>query len=123
MHKKHKCEYAHTLCGITNQSSLLFRFVEPIDLPGYLENRPQSSTSHHSEENESSQNNHHSSAEVSQTNTDVQSVEDGPLSFVEVFRMIQAGEEIPGLKKLDIKACNQLPTVSQMSRKSKPWEK
>uniref|UniRef100_A0A3B4E185 Peroxisomal membrane protein PEX14-like KPWE domain-containing protein n=1 Tax=Pygocentrus nattereri TaxID=42514 RepID=A0A3B4E185_PYGNA len=47
----------------------------------------------------------------------------GPLSFAEVFRMIQAGEEIPGLQKLDIKPSNQQPTVSQMLRKLKPWEK
>uniref|UniRef100_A0A4W4GD61 Peroxisomal membrane protein PEX14-like KPWE domain-containing protein n=1 Tax=Electrophorus electricus TaxID=8005 RepID=A0A4W4GD61_ELEEL len=46
-----------------------------------------------------------------------------PLSFAEVFRMIQTGEEIPGLLNLDIKPCNQLPTVSHMSRKLKPWEK
>lgn len=44
------------------------------------------------------------------------------LSFAEVFRMIQAGEEIPGLQKMDIKPCNQLPTSSQMTRKLKPWE-
>lgn len=45
------------------------------------------------------------------------------LSFPEVFRMIQAGEEVPGLQKLDIKPCQEQPTVSQMPRKSKPWEK
>lgn len=45
------------------------------------------------------------------------------LSFPEVFRMIQAGEEVPGLQKLDIKPCHEQPTVSQMPRKSKPWEK
>jgi len=45
------------------------------------------------------------------------------LSFPEVYRMIQAGEEIPGLQKLEIKPCQDKPTVSQMPRKSKPWEK
>ncbi len=45
------------------------------------------------------------------------------LSFPEVFRMIQAGEEVPGLHKLDIKPCHEQPTGSQMPRKSKPWEK
>lgn len=45
------------------------------------------------------------------------------LSFPEVFRMIQAGEEVPGLQKLDVKPCHDQPTVSQMPRKSKPWEK
>uniref|UniRef100_A0A671LHS0 Peroxisomal membrane protein PEX14-like KPWE domain-containing protein n=1 Tax=Sinocyclocheilus anshuiensis TaxID=1608454 RepID=A0A671LHS0_9TELE len=38
------------------------------------------------------------------------------LSFPEVFRMIQAGEEVPGLQKLDIKPCHDQPTVSQMPR-------
>ncbi|KAK2898537.1 hypothetical protein Q8A67_009955 [Cirrhinus molitorella] len=50
-------------------------------------------------------------------------VEQPSLSFPEVFRMIQAGEEVPGLQKLDIKPCQEHPTVSQMPRKSKPWEK
>lgn len=45
------------------------------------------------------------------------------LSFPEVYRMIQAGEEVPGLQKLEIKPCHDQPTVSQMPRKSKPWEK
>lgn len=45
------------------------------------------------------------------------------LSFPEVFRRIQAGEEVPGLQKLDIKPCHDQPTVSQMPRKTKPWEK
>ncbi|KAK7145978.1 hypothetical protein R3I93_013640 [Phoxinus phoxinus] len=45
------------------------------------------------------------------------------LSFPEVYRMIQAGEEVPGLQQLEIKPCHDQPTVSQMPRKSKPWEK
>lgn len=45
------------------------------------------------------------------------------LSFPEVYRMIQAGEEIPGLQKPDIKPSLQQPTVSQIPRKPKPWEK
>uniref|UniRef100_A0A673G7D7 Peroxisomal membrane protein PEX14-like KPWE domain-containing protein n=1 Tax=Sinocyclocheilus rhinocerous TaxID=307959 RepID=A0A673G7D7_9TELE len=32
------------------------------------------------------------------------------LSFPEVFSMIQAGEEVPGLQKLDIKPCHDQPT-------------
>lgn len=51
-----------------------------------------------------------------------ESSQNAQLSFAEVFRMIQAGEEIPGLQKMDIKPCNQLPTSSQLTRKLKPWE-
>lgn len=45
------------------------------------------------------------------------------LSFAEVFRLIEAGEEVPGIQKLDIRPCQQTPTVSQMSRRLKPWER
>uniref|UniRef100_A0A8C7VLE7 Peroxisomal membrane protein PEX14-like KPWE domain-containing protein n=1 Tax=Oncorhynchus mykiss TaxID=8022 RepID=A0A8C7VLE7_ONCMY len=41
---------------------------------------------------------------------------------LEVFRLVQAGEEVPGLSKLDIKPNNQTPTPSQMERRPKPWE-
>uniref|UniRef100_A0A673XR85 Peroxisomal membrane protein PEX14-like KPWE domain-containing protein n=1 Tax=Salmo trutta TaxID=8032 RepID=A0A673XR85_SALTR len=47
---------------------------------------------------------------------------DAALSFKEVFRLVQAGEEVPGLSKLDIKPNNQTPTPSQMERRPKPWE-
>lgn len=58
-----------------------------------------------------------------QMDTEAELAHSVQLSFAEVFRMIQAGEEIPGLQKLDIKPCNILPTSSQMTRKLKPWEK
>lgn len=45
------------------------------------------------------------------------------LSFAEVFQMIQSGQEIPGVQKPNITACNHKPTASQMNRKPKPWEK
>nr|XP_023652368.1 uncharacterized protein C6orf226 homolog [Paramormyrops kingsleyae] len=45
------------------------------------------------------------------------------LSFAEVFQLIQRGEEVPGLQKLDIRPCHQPPTASQMHRRPKPWEK
>ncbi|ROL48980.1 hypothetical protein DPX16_7541 [Anabarilius grahami] len=54
---------------------------------------------------------------------DSDAAEPQSLSFPEVFRMIQAGEEVPGLQKLDVEPCHDQPTVSQMPRKSKPWEK
>ncbi|KAK1801308.1 hypothetical protein P4O66_022980 [Electrophorus voltai] len=63
------------------------------------------------------------SGERPQSETKLDAAQFVPLSFAEVFRMIQTGEEIPGLLNLDIKPCNQLPTVSHMSRKLKPWEK
>uniref|UniRef100_A0AAY4E5F1 Peroxisomal membrane protein PEX14-like KPWE domain-containing protein n=1 Tax=Denticeps clupeoides TaxID=299321 RepID=A0AAY4E5F1_9TELE len=46
-----------------------------------------------------------------------------PLSFAEVFRRVQAGEEVPGLQELDVRPCHSAPTVSRLSRVSKPWEK
>ncbi|RXM94632.1 hypothetical protein EOD39_17779 [Acipenser ruthenus] len=45
------------------------------------------------------------------------------LSFAEVFKMIQSGQEIPGVQKPNITVCNRKPTASQMNRKPKPWEK
>lgn len=52
------------------------------------------------------------------------SIDTGPpqLSFEEVIRLIKAGEEVPGLVKLDIKPTDQIPTASQMERRLKPWE-
>ncbi|KAJ8412284.1 hypothetical protein AAFF_G00145510 [Aldrovandia affinis] len=44
------------------------------------------------------------------------------LSFAEVFRLIQADEDVPGLQKLDIRPCQQSPTASRLSRRAKPWE-
>lgn len=44
------------------------------------------------------------------------------LSFAEVMRLIQEGQEVPGALKLDIKPSNQSPTPSQMERVLKPWE-
>lgn len=48
---------------------------------------------------------------------------DTTLSFAEVFRLIQAGEEVPGLRSLNVTPTRQTPTVSQMPRRHKPWEK
>ncbi|KAG5282041.1 hypothetical protein AALO_G00051600 [Alosa alosa] len=45
------------------------------------------------------------------------------LSFADVLRLIQAGEEVPGIENLDIRPCQQTPTVSQLSRRLKPWER
>uniref|UniRef100_A0A4W5KE52 Peroxisomal membrane protein PEX14-like KPWE domain-containing protein n=1 Tax=Hucho hucho TaxID=62062 RepID=A0A4W5KE52_9TELE len=43
-------------------------------------------------------------------------------SLTQLFRLVQAGEEVPGLSKLDIKPNSQTPTPSQMERRPKPWE-
>ncbi|XP_028667613.1 uncharacterized protein LOC114659344 [Erpetoichthys calabaricus] len=44
------------------------------------------------------------------------------LSFQQVFQLIESGQEVPGIKKLNITACNQEPTASQITRRRKPWE-
>uniref|UniRef100_A0A8C7FL17 Peroxisomal membrane protein PEX14-like KPWE domain-containing protein n=1 Tax=Oncorhynchus kisutch TaxID=8019 RepID=A0A8C7FL17_ONCKI len=51
-----------------------------------------------------------------------------PLDFIwglasnfHMFRLVQAGEEVPGLSKLDIKPNNQTPTPSQMERSLTPF--
>ncbi|KAG7477895.1 hypothetical protein MATL_G00074490 [Megalops atlanticus] len=59
---------------------------------------------------------------VTDSNSAAEPVTCSPLSFAEVFRLIQAGEDVPGLQKLDIRPCHQTPTASQISRKPKPWE-
>lgn len=44
------------------------------------------------------------------------------LSFAEVMRLVQEGKEVPGVKRLEVKASNQSPTPSRMERVLKPWE-
>ncbi|XP_029282590.1 uncharacterized protein LOC115004968 [Cottoperca gobio] len=44
------------------------------------------------------------------------------LSFAEVMRLVQDGQEVPGGAKLEVKPTNQNPTESQMERRLKPWE-
>ncbi|KAL4630652.1 hypothetical protein GN956_G15935 [Arapaima gigas] len=46
-----------------------------------------------------------------------------PLSFAEILRLIQAGEEIPGLEHPEVQPCHMPPTTSSMNRRPKPWEK
>ncbi|KAG7332417.1 hypothetical protein KOW79_004251 [Hemibagrus wyckioides] len=104
------------------------RFVEAIHLNGYKEWCALQDRSHQvAEEMRRVQDDAGTSDSekvlLSQTDMEADSAQDAQLSFAAVFRMIQAGEEIPGLQKLDIKPCNQLPTSSQMTRKLKPWEK
>lgn len=104
------------------------RFVEPIHLTGYQEWRALQHPSHQAVEETSRVQHDFSTSDsekdnLSQTDLEAESAQGVQLSFAEVFQKIQAGEEIPGLQKLDIKPCNQLPTSSQMTRKLKPWEK
>lgn len=102
------------------------RFVEPIHLSGYQEWRALPGRSQQVAAETSRDQDDFSDSEkvnVPQTDMAAESAQNVQLSFAEVFQMIQAGEEIPGLQKLDIKPCNQLPTSSQMTRKLKPWEK
>lgn len=44
------------------------------------------------------------------------------MSFSEVLHLVQSGENIPGLQKMNITATEGTPTPSQMARKPKPWE-
>ncbi|KAK3539931.1 hypothetical protein QTP70_019564 [Hemibagrus guttatus] len=104
------------------------RFVEPIHLSGYKEWCALPDRSHQvAEEMRRVQDDTGTSDSekviLSQIDMEADLAQNTQLSFAEVFRMIQAGEEIPGLQKLDIKPCNRLPTSSQMTRKLKPWEK
>nr|XP_029108105.1 uncharacterized protein C6orf226 homolog [Scleropages formosus] len=46
-----------------------------------------------------------------------------PLSFAEVFQLVRAGEDIPGLEKPDVQPCLLPPTASRLTRRPKPWEK
>ncbi|KAI1890265.1 hypothetical protein AGOR_G00151960 [Albula goreensis] len=62
-------------------------------------------------------------AEPAVTDTLLVTGECQSLSFAEVFRLIQAGEDVPGIQKLDVKPSLQSPTASQMSRRPKPWER
>ncbi|GCB61729.1 uncharacterized protein [Scyliorhinus torazame] len=50
-------------------------------------------------------------------------VEHCTLSFSQVLHLVQSGQEIPGIQKRNIMSTNSMPTVSQMARKPKPWEK
>ncbi|KAJ7341209.1 hypothetical protein JRQ81_005052 [Phrynocephalus forsythii] len=47
---------------------------------------------------------------------------DSKVSFSEILRLVQTGQDIPGLQKLNITATNESPTPSQMAPKPKPWE-
>ncbi|XP_069465022.1 uncharacterized protein C6orf226 homolog [Ambystoma mexicanum] len=48
--------------------------------------------------------------------------EDSSVPFSEILQLVQSGQEIPGLQKLNINATQESPTASQMPRRSKPWE-
>nr|XP_028848752.1 uncharacterized protein C6orf226 homolog [Denticeps clupeoides] len=74
------------------------RFVEPVDLDGFVQ-------------------------WTARRRAEVRCPSAEPLSFAEVFRRVQAGEEVPGLQELDVRPCHSAPTVSRLSRVSKPWEK
>jgi len=44
------------------------------------------------------------------------------LTFSQIIEYLGRGEEIPGLKQLDIKPTNLQPTESVITKKAKPWE-
>uniref|UniRef100_W5MEE7 Uncharacterized protein n=1 Tax=Lepisosteus oculatus TaxID=7918 RepID=W5MEE7_LEPOC len=109
------------------------RFVQPIDLEGYRKwqsaRTPQSdrgeqacSSPHRDVNPQTLQETPWASDPTSATQPRSPDAEGSLLSFAEVFQLIQCGKEVPGLQKLNISPCQQSPTVSQMSRRPKPWE-
>lgn len=65
----------------------------------------------------------HSDTDISENQTETCGhMETKQLSFAEVMQLVQEGKEVPGVKKLDIRASNQSPTPSKMERPLKPWE-
>ncbi|XP_078144515.1 uncharacterized protein LOC144542323 [Centroberyx gerrardi] len=103
------------------------RFVEPIDSTGYKQWRLGSSrltSTDRSTEQLDQQTLSGSDSGISENNSEETSTDTGAaqLSFEEVMRLVQAGEEVPGVIKLDIQPSNQNPTPSQMGRMLKPWE-
>uniref|UniRef100_A0A4X2K8X0 Peroxisomal membrane protein PEX14-like KPWE domain-containing protein n=1 Tax=Vombatus ursinus TaxID=29139 RepID=A0A4X2K8X0_VOMUR len=44
------------------------------------------------------------------------------VSFSEILRLVQQGQDIPGLEKLHITATCREPTASRIPRRPKPWE-
>lgn len=43
-------------------------------------------------------------------------------SFSEILHLVQTGQNIPGLQKLNITPTHKSPAPSQMARRPKPWE-
>lgn len=108
------------------------RFVEPIDSEGYKEWREHSTVAEKQTSSICDTDQLQNFKRLSITNsnsgnivstTDGTKNTDAPLSFAEVMRLVEAGEEIPGLSKVDIKPSNEPPTPSQLVRRLKPWEK
>ena len=46
-----------------------------------------------------------------------------PTSFLEIMRLVESGQEIPGIESLDIKPTNAALTESRMKPVTKPWLK
>ncbi|XP_036621727.1 uncharacterized protein C6orf226 homolog [Trichosurus vulpecula] len=44
------------------------------------------------------------------------------VSLAEILRLVQQGQDIPGLEKLHITATCREPTASRIPRRPKPWE-
>lgn len=95
------------------------RFVEPIDPAGYKQWHFGSNSVKLVDCSVSE-----SDSAISTNNTEDTCADTAApqLSFEEVMRLVQAGEEVPGVTKLDIQPSNQSPTPSQMERMLKPWE-
>lgn len=108
------------------------RFVEPIDSEGYKVWRERSTVAEKQTslicDTDQLQNFKHLAITDSNCVNIASTIDgttntDAPLSFAEVMRLVEAGEEIPGLSKIYIKPSNESPTPSQLVRRLKPWEK
>ncbi|KAK5864185.1 hypothetical protein PBY51_001145 [Eleginops maclovinus] len=97
------------------------RFVEPIDRTGYREWRKHPDSENREETR--GQTSGDTSTEPRETSAGTSGeTEEKQLSFAAVMRLVQAGQEVPGATKLEIKPTNTSPTASQMQRRLKPWE-
>lgn len=105
-------------------SSVIIRFVEPIDRTSY---KQWSSACPHVTQTDCSDEATPSGSDSDISNnqtaeTSAETEDTQQLSFAEVMRLVQEGKEVPGAKKLDVKPTNQNPTPSAMERRLKPWE-
>lgn len=45
------------------------------------------------------------------------------LPFSELLRLVRAGGDVPGLRRLHVAATRETPTASRLLRPPKPWER
>lgn len=97
------------------------RFVEPIDRTSYKQWSSEAPQVNQTDDEQQEQNSVLDGLPGG-GDEQVAEVETTQLSFAEVMRLVQEGKEVPGVKRLEVKASNQSPTPSRMERVLKPWE-